>query len=602
MELAGIFHHPFSADAYVYDKETMHLKLRTKKKDIAEVLLIWGDPYLFKKNESGEYHWQYEQLTMTKVAETEAHDYWFAEVRPPHRRLQYAFLLTDLDGNHIFYGGRGFYPPNEDTLNVPDYYFKFPFMHGTDMFKAPEWVKSTVWYQIFPERFANGNPDISPKNALPWGSKDPGVNDFFGGDLQGIINHLDYLSDLGINGIYLTPIFEAPSNHKYDTIDYFAIDPHFGDKETFRKLVKEAHKRGIRIMLDAVFNHIGKNSKQWQDVLKNEENSIYKDWFHIHSFPVREGENGNIDGQDTLSFDTFAFTTSMPKLNTANPEVQKYLLDIATYWIREFDIDGWRLDVANEVDHTFWKTFHQTVVKEKPDLFILGEIWHDSWPWLLGDEFHSVMNYPFTQTISEYFVEEKISAEKMMYSINQQFMHYMKSNNEVLFNMLDSHDTPRILTKCGGDKQKAKLALAFMFAHTGTPCIYYGTEVGIDGGADPLCRKCMVWEEDKQDHDMLTFMKKLIRFRKDYQSTLTYGDLIWLKNENDKEVIYFLRKDKNHTLLFAFNRSAAEQSIPWSDLNVDNSNSVKNIWENKPVQEDILVLAPKQFTILEIIN
>jgi len=475
-------------------------------------------------------------------------------------------------------------------------------MHGTDMFKAPEWVKSTVWYQIFPERFANGNPDISPKNALPWGSKDPGVNDFFGGDLQGIIDHLDYLSDLGINGIYLTPIFEAPSNHKYDTIDYFAIDPHFGDKETFRKLVKEAHKRGIRIMLDAVFNHIGKNSKQWQDVLKNEENSIYKDWFHIHSFPVREGENGNIDGQDTLSFDTFAFTTSMPKLNTANPEVQKYLLDIATYWIREFDIDGWRLDVANEVDHTFWKTFHQMVVKEKPDLFILGEIWHDSWPWLLGDEFHSVMNYPFTQTISEYFVEEKISAEKMMYSINQQFMHYMKSNNEVLFNMLDSHDTPRILTKCGGDKQKAKLALAFMFAHTGTPCIYYGTEVGIDGGADPLCRKCMVWEEDKQDHDMLTFMKKLIRFRKDYQSTLTYGDLIWLKNENDKEVICFLRKDKNHTLLFAFNRSAAEQSIPWSDLNVDNSNSVKNIWENKPVQEDILVLAPKQFTILEIIN
>jgi glycosidase len=158
------------------------------------------------------------------------------------------------------------------------------------------------------------------------------------------------------------------------------------------------------------------------------------------------------------------------------------------------------------------------------------------------------------------------------------------------------------LTKCGGDKQKAKLALAFMFAHTGTPCIYYGTEVGIDGGGDPLCRKCMVWEEDKQDHDMLTFMKKLIRFRKDYQSTLTYGDLLWLKNENDKQVICFLRKDKNHRLLFAFNRSAAEQSIPWGDLNVENSNAVKNIWENKPIQEDILVLGPKQFTVLEIAN
>lgn len=601
MEHAGIFHQPFSADAYVYDKKTMHLKLRTKKGDIQKAVLIWGDPYLFKKKQDGEYHWESERLEMEKKAETEAHDVWFAEVRPPHRRLQYAFILTGTDGSNIFYGGRGFYPANEDTLRVPDYYFKFPFMHEIDMFKAPDWVKSTIWYQIFPERFANGNPAISPENALPWGSKDPGVDDFFGGDLEGIIGHLDYLTDLGINGIYLTPIFEAPSNHKYDTFDYFTIDPHFGDKETFRKLVKEAHKRGIRIMLDAVFNHIGKNSKQWQDVLKNGEKSRYKDWFHIHSFPVREGENGNIDGHDTLSFDTFAFTTSMPKLNTANPEVQQHLLDIATYWIREFDIDGWRLDVANEVDHAFWKKFHQAVVGEKPDVFILGEIWHDAWPWLLGDEFHSVMNYPFTQTIIEYFVDEKISAEKLMHSLNQQFMHYMQSNNEVLFNMLDSHDTPRILTKAGGDKQKVKLALAFTFAHTGSPCIYYGTEVGIDGAGDPLCRKCMVWDEDKQDRDMLAFMKKLIRFRKDHQQTLTYGDLVWLKTDNEKQVVSFLRKGEKCTLLFAFNRSDQEQAIPWSELDVK-PDTVKDAWENKPVSSKTLVLPPMDFAILEITN
>lgn len=599
MELAGIFHQPFSADAYIYDKKTMHLKLRTKKGDIQKAVLIWGDPYLFKKKEDGEYHWESERLEMEKKAETEAHDVWFAEVCPPHRRLQYAFILTGTDGSDIFYGGRGFYPVNEDTLRVPDYYFKFPFMHETDMFKAPDWVKSTIWYQIFPERFANGNPAISPENALPWGSKDPGVDDFFGGDLEGIIGHLDYLQDLGINGIYLTPIFEAPSNHKYDTFDYFTIDPHFGDKETFRKLVEEAHKRGIRIMLDAVFNHIGKNSKQWQDVLENGEKSRYKDWFHIHSFPVREGENGNIDGQDTLSFDTFAFTTSMPKLNTANPEVQQHLLDIATYWIREFDIDGWRLDVANEVDHAFWKKFHQTVVSEKPDVFILGEIWHDAWPWLLGDEFHSVMNYPFTQTIIEYFVDEKISAEKLMHSLNQQFMHYMQSNNEVLFNMLDSHDTPRILTKAGGDKQKVKLALAFTFAHTGSPCIYYGTEVGIDGAGDPLCRKCMVWDEDKQDRDMLAFMKKLIGFRKGHQQTLTYGDLVWLKTDNEKQVASFLRKGEKCTLLVAFNRSDQEQAIPWSELDVK-PGTAKNVWDNKPVPNKTLVLSPMDFAILEI--
>ncbi|WP_018664773.1 glycoside hydrolase family 13 protein [Heyndrickxia acidiproducens] len=600
MDLAGIFHQPFSADAYAYDKETMHIKIRTKKQDIAKAVLIWGDPYLFKQNEQGEYHWESKRLEMKKMAETEAHDYWFAEVKPPHSRLQYAFLLDDGKGKEIFYGGRGFYPPVEDTLNVPDYYFKFPYIHETDMFKAPDWVKSTVWYQIFPERFANGNPDISPSNALPWGSRDPGVNDFFGGDLQGIIGHLDYLQDLGIGGLYLTPIFESPSNHKYDTLDYFSIDPHFGDKETFRKLVEEAHKRGIKVMLDAVFNHIGKHSAQWQDVLKNGEKSHYKDWFHIHSFPVREGENGNIDGKDTLSFDTFAFTTSMPKLNTANPEVQKHLLDIATYWIREFHIDGWRLDVANEVDHAFWKKFHKAVIKENPDLYILGEIWHDARPWLLGDEFHSVMNYPFTQTIIEYFVDEKITAEKMVHSINQQFMHYMQSNNEVLFNMLDSHDTPRILTRCGGNKKKVKLALGFMFAHTGSPCLYYGTEVGMDGGGDPLCRKCMIWEEDKQDRDMLAFTKKLIQFRKQYQHTLTYGELDWLKVDNHQQLVGFLRKGEDHTLLFVFNRSDSEKSIPWPELHVEHPQSARTVLGDGKLDTGNLVLPAQDFVAIEL--
>lgn len=180
---------------------------------------------------------------MRKIAATEMHDYWFAEVVPPFRRLQYAFVVTD-DHEDIFFGSSGLCPYNEKTLETIHYYFKFPFVHEADTFQAPEWVKSTVWYQIFPERFANGREDLSPKNSLPWGSKDPGVNDFFGGDLQGIVDKLDYLEDLGVNGIYLTPIFSAPSNHKYDTLDYFSIDPHFGDPEIFRTLVSQLHQRG----------------------------------------------------------------------------------------------------------------------------------------------------------------------------------------------------------------------------------------------------------------------------------------------------------------------------------------------------------------------
>ncbi|MBC1501777.1 alpha-glycosidase [Listeria weihenstephanensis] len=590
MERAAIYHQPFSSYAYGYDGETLHIKVRSKKDDVEEVVMIGADPYVH--TEAG---WQSEEYALRKVATTEEHDYWFVAMKPEQRRLQYAFVLKDTAGEEVFYGGRGFYENTKANRAVMDYYFKFPFLHETEVFKAPEWVKETIWYQIFPERFDNGDASISPVNVLPWGSKDPGRDDFFGGDIAGIINHLDYLADLGINGIYLTPVFEASTNHKYDTLNYFEIDPHFGDKETFRKLVKEAHKRGIKIMLDAVFNHIGDKSPEWQDVLQNGEESKFVDWFHIHSFPVTPGENGNIEGQNTLSFDTFAYTMHMPKLNTANPEVQKYLLDIATYWVREFDIDGWRLDVANEVDHAFWKEFNKAVRAEKEDIYILGEIWHDSWLWLLGDEFDSVMNYPFTQTIIENFVEERIQPTKMVSGISEQLMRYQEQVNHVMFNMLDSHDTARLLTRCDGDKEKAKLALAFMFAHTGSPCIYYGTEIGMDGADDPLCRKCMEWDEEKQDKAMLTFMKKLIAFRKEHQKTLTYGDLVWHKVDDENRIVAFSRTFGDETLTFIFNQGTKAEELPKEELAI--TAATHDVWADKAVTN--IIVPAKSFTILK---
>ena len=166
-----------------------------------------------------------------------------------------------------------------------------------------------------------------------------------------MINHLDHLTELGINGIYFTPIFKAKSNHKYDTIDYMEIDPQFGDKETFKKLVQECHERGIKVMLDAVFNHSGYYFEPFQDLLKNGESSRYKDWFHVRSYPITT--------EPLPTYDTFAFEASMPKLNTENPEVKEYLLEVGKYWVKEFDIDGWRLDVANEIDHQFLERFQK---------------------------------------------------------------------------------------------------------------------------------------------------------------------------------------------------------------------------------------------------
>lgn len=197
------------------------------------------------------------------------------------------------------------------------------------------------------------------------GIESTGSAGFFGGDLQGVIDHLDHLVELGINGIYFCPIFEAYSNHKYDTINYLNIDPAFGDKETFKKLVDECHRRGIKVMLDAVFNHIGDTSPQWQDVIKNGKDSPYADWFHIHEFPVSYQESADFEQASNITYDVFAFAPHMPKLNTANPEVKAYLLEIAKYWIEEFDIDAWRLDVANEVDHQFWKEFRKVCDETK---------------------------------------------------------------------------------------------------------------------------------------------------------------------------------------------------------------------------------------------
>lgn len=582
MEYAAIHHQPFSSDAYSYDGRTVHIKIRTKKGDADHIRLIWGDPY-----EYNDGRWAANEHPMRKIAATDMHDYWFAEVVPPFRRLQYAFVVTD-HHEDIFFGSSGVCPYNEKTLETIHYYFKLPFVHEADTFQAPEWAKSTVWYQIFPERFANGREDLSPENVLPWGSKDPDVNDFFGGDLQGIVDKLDYVEDLGVNGIYLTPIFSAPSNHKYDTLDYYSIDPHFGDPELFRTLVSQIHQRGMRIMLDAVFNHIGSASPQWQDVVKNGAQSRYKDWFHIHSFPVTEG-----------NYDTFAFTPDMPKLHTANPEVQRYLLDIALYWIREFDIDGWRLDVANEVDHAFWKTFKQAVSAEKPDIYILGEIWHSSEPWLRGDEFHAVMNYPFTEPMIEYFADRAIPASRMAHRLNAHLMNGMKQVNEVMFNLLDSHDTKRLLTRCRNDEKKARALLAFMFAQTGSPCIYYGTEIGLDGENDPLCRKCMVWDKEKQNQEMHTFMKRLIALRKQENTVLTEGTLEWNLLDDQNNFIRFSRTLDEKKLIYFFNQGDAARHVSLQDLNIERNKKIYDAWTEQPLHHsDVIAIQPGEFFIL----
>jgi cyclomaltodextrinase / maltogenic alpha-amylase / neopullulanase len=545
----AIFHRPKNNYAYAYNADTIHLMLQTKRDDVDHVKLIYGDPYDWSNDV-----WNTLSKPMTKSGSTALYDYWTISVDPEFHRMRYAFECSD----HIetlYYMESGFFTSTPaDIAN----YFCFPYLNNVDVFRAPEWVKDTVWYQIFPERFGNGDASLNPEGTLPWGSADPTPTNFFGGDFQGVIDHLDHLVELGISGIYFTPIFKAHSNHKYDTIDYMEIDPQFGDKETFRRLVQECHKREIRVMLDAVFNHSGFYFPAFQDVLNNQESSKYKDWFHLWEFPVKAEGKPN--------YDAFGFVSSMPKLNTENPEVKDYLLQVARYWVEEFDIDGWRLDVANEVDHAFWRDFRKVVKAVKPEAYILGEIWHDSMPWLQGDQFDAVMNYPFTNSAIDFFAKESISAQEFSDSVTKVLHMYPKNVNEVAFNLLDSHDTPRILTLANGSHDRVRLLYLFQLSFIGTPCIYYGDEIGMAGGQDPGCRACMEWDVEKQNRELFSYVQTLLQWRRTEPVFGNHADIRFVQVDNEKNYIIYEKFNEDTRLRFYVNNSSKVLEIPSDEL------------------------------------
>ncbi|MFC7322447.1 glycoside hydrolase family 13 protein [Halobacillus campisalis] len=573
----AVYHRPKNNYAYAYDKETIHIRLHTKKDDVKKVSLIHGDPYDWNKGE-----WQTQRAEMKKTGSDDLFDYWFASIQPLYRRLRYSFLLED-ETEQTVYTEKGFY--EKVPVEGIDYHFCFPFLNPIDAFEAPNWVKETIWYQIFPERFANGDPSLDPEGTVVWGSKDPTPTNFFGGDFQGVIDHLDYLEELGVNGIYFTPIFKAHSNHKYDTIDYMEIDPQFGDKKTFRKLISKCHDRGIRVMLDAVFNHSGYYFEPFQDVIEKGTESKYAQWFHL--------KENKVVTEPLPNYDAFGFVPSMPKLNTEDPEVKAYLLKVARYWIEEFDIDGWRLDVANEVDHAFWREFRHTVKEAKPDAYILGEIWHDSMPWLQGDQFDAVMNYPFTNAVVDFFAKKNITLSHFKNQLTHVQHMYPESVNEVSFNLLDSHDTPRVLTYAKGDKKAAKLMYLFQLSYSGTPCIYYGDEIGMTGGEDPGCRKCMVWEEQDQDLELFAFIKKMIKLRKTAPAFGNDGEFSFV--DYGDELLAYEKISETQSMIFLINPTTEAYDLRFEE----NIKQVVDVDEDSNMKDHNIHLAPSGFIILE---
>ena len=529
------------------DDDRVTVRLRTKRGDVDDCTLLWGDKYDWRASA--------ERSALERVRRDETSDYWEVTVEPPHRRLWYVFRLED-DEESLWYTERGFdpadgtrFPPNGDDQPGP--YFEYPFLHPVDRIDPPEWVADAVFYQIFPERFANGDPSLDPEGVEPWEGR-PDRDTFHGGDLRGIVDNLDHLEALGITALYLTPVFESPSNHKYNTADYYRIDPQFGDEETLRELVEAAHDRGMRVVLDAVFNHCGSQFEPFLDVVDRGGDSPYADWFHVEEFPIEHSRPPN--------YHSFAFTQYMPKLDTSNPEVREYLLDVATHWMESVGVDGWRLDVANEVDHRFWREFRDAVKAVDPDCFILGEVWHDPSPWLRGDQFDSAMNYPYSDAIYEFLVEDRVDGTGFADRIDGLLMRHPDPINDVLFDLLDSHDTPRALRRCDDDERLFRLAVLCQLTAPGTPCIYYGDEVGMTGDDDPDCRRPMTWDEDDQNRELLAFYRDLVGLRRDSHA-IRRGELRFDREACSEDVVVYRREGEDGTDVVALNRGESPVTV-----------------------------------------
>lgn len=510
MDFNGVYHRANDNYCYPLNENELVINIATGY-DVVEVNLIQGDPFAFGIL-GGSEGWDGTPCSIHFKKRLKNQIWWTTTVQPEFKRSKYYFeLKTESEIWYFFEDGF----LSEEQLKIEKrsrQFFIFPWMNEIDIAKSPTWVNETIWYQIFPERFCNGNLENDPEGVLPWREQGSVRNqEFFGGDLDGVIQKLDYLRNLGVNGLYFTPVFLSPTSHKYDTTDYEMVDPNFGTKETLQQLVKEAHKRGMRIMLDGVFNHSGKYFAPWLDVIEKGPESKYYHWFMINQWPMELGKGAAKKNQ----LYTFAFHDDMPKLNTNHEDVRKYLIDICGRWVEEYGVDAIRLDVANEVSHRFCKELRLHLKKINPEIYILGEIWHDAMPWLRGDEFDSVMNYPLGESIKDFWVDKKLNKTELEYTINRCYTRYMQQTNDVLFNLLDSHDTIRLMshTKNLDDFYQQ---VVLLFTMPGSPCIYYGTEIAMEGEHDPDCRRCMPWIEIEAGiHDeKIETMKEIIALRK----------------------------------------------------------------------------------------
>jgi cyclomaltodextrinase / maltogenic alpha-amylase / neopullulanase len=437
--------------------------------------------------------------------------------------------------------------------------------------KTPDWVKNAIFYQIFPDRFAKSKQNhrglIRSDNLEPW-ETNPTFQGYKGGDLWGVIEKLDYLKDLGINAIYLTPIFQSSSNHRYHTHDYYQIDPMLGGMQAFDALIETAHHKDLKIVLDGVFNHVGRGFFFFNDILEHGPYSPWLNWFHIEGWPLSA-----YDGSKAANYGSWVDNRALPQFNHENPQVREYIMQIGEYWLNR-GIDGWRLDVPFEIKVPgFWQEFRDRVKAINPEAYIVGEVWYDARPWLDGTQFDAVMNYLFAAPTIAFTAGDRVlmeyvesisytpypalSAREYANSIKELLALYPWEIQQAQYNLLDSHDTARVLTLTGNDKKSVELATILLMTFPGAPSIYYGNEVGLPGGLDPDCRRSFP-EEKNWDLNTLKYHKQLIALRKQYASLRTGAYELLYADEN---VYVFARILEDEEIIVAVNINTASAQV-----------------------------------------
>ena len=546
MKQDAVLHIPMSEYCCGLDERRIVYRLRCARDDLKHVTLFYADtacrvnPILFTA------------VPMEKILSDTCHDYWQVIVESPYNRVYYYFQLDDGEQTTLYYSGLFTNQLAQDRSE----YFKLPFNHRADIARVPEWVKDAVVYNIFPDSFASGKCRIAGiSQPRQFGGQT--LRGRLGGTLEGVTRNIDYLKNLGINCVYLNPIFAAGEYHKYDLLDYYHADPCFGGDGAFREMVEALHAANIRVIIDGVFNHCGWHFFAFEDVLKNQEKSPYKDWFYDLTFPVRRPETA----EKLPDYACFAYERMMPKLNTANPEVRKYFCDVGAYWIREYHIDGWRLDVASEVNDGFWRAFREAVKGVDPEALLIGEVWESAGHWLRGDMFDSTMNYDFRKHCRAFFAEKRIDAAEFSGRVTDMLMRYRLQMLPAQLNLLDSHDVSRFLSLCGGDTAGYRLAVLFMMCFEGMPTVFYGDELGVQGIREEEYRAPMPWEAGNRS--LLAFFRKAIAMRHAL-APLREGDFRVLSAETGSRVFCFRRSFGEDAVTVTVNAGDAPADIPVS--------------------------------------